>query len=54
MTLHPDLGVPPLAARPSIIANGAHVRKQRKKVNKTKTRIKHEKPNLAKHGLKHG
>ena len=39
--------------RAATIANGAHVRRLRTKAKKKK-HIKHEKPNLAKHGLKHG
>lgn len=35
----------------STIANGSHVRAQRKRVKK-KIRAKHDKPKLAKHGLK--
>ncbi len=34
-------------------ADGSHVRRIRTKANKKK-HIKHEKPNLAKHELKHG
>lgn len=45
--------IPPLAARPAIVADGSHVRKLRVKLRK-KHRPKHEKPQLAKHGLKHG
>ena len=34
-------------------ADGSHIRRIRTKANK-KRHIRHEKPNLAKHGLKHG
>ncbi len=40
--------------RPSIKANGSHIRKQRLIAKKKTPRVVHVKPQLAKHGLRRG